>query len=120
MRRTLAPAAATLALAVLAFAAGPAYAARPVTGRVTSEETGAARPGVTVGATRLSVAESVAPDAPIPVEWTVVTNAQGDYRFDLDETQAGMDRLLVFTFHHLVLNGAVRRGRRFRDRAAPR
>ena len=63
-----------------------------------------------VGATRLSVAESAAPDAPIPVEWTAVTNAQGDYRFDLDETQAGMDRLPVFTSHHLVFNelyGAV-------------
>jgi hypothetical protein len=99
------------ALAVaLALHAPPAGAARPVTGRVTSEETGAARPGVTVGATRMSVAGSVAPDAPIPVEWTAVTNALGDYRFDLDETQPGMDRLLVFTYHHLVyneLNGGV-------------
>ncbi|MCU0253725.1 MAG: hypothetical protein MUE47_04205 [Acidobacteria bacterium] len=75
-----------------------------MTGRVTSEETGAARPGVTVGATRMTVAGSVAPDAPIPVEWTTTTNGLGDFRFDLDETQPGMDRLLVFTFHHLVFN----------------
>lgn len=90
--------------AVAAVAALPAQATRPVTGRVTSEETGAPWAGVTLGATRLTVAEAVGPEAPIPVEWTAVTSGLGDYRFDLDQSLPGMNRLLVFTFHHLAFN----------------
>ncbi len=79
-------------------------AATEVSGTVVSEESSLPLEGITVGATRESEAAGTAADVAIPVEWSVVSDANGVYRFDLDESLPGMDRLLVFTSHHTVFN----------------
>ncbi|RMG43504.1 MAG: CocE/NonD family hydrolase [Acidobacteria bacterium] len=72
-------------------------AAEELSGTVTSEETGQPLAGVTVGVTRASSTGGIGAGEAIPVEWTAATDADGNYRFDLDPGLPGMDRLYVFT-----------------------
>jgi hypothetical protein len=93
------------ALGVAALAMSVAgMAGNELTGTVTSEEQSLPLKGVVVGATREVQTAGVGPGEAIPVEWTAETDENGVYRFDLDGSLPGMDRLLVFTYYHAIYN----------------
>ncbi|GEM_PF-216383 len=84
--------------------ARPALAATELSGTVTGEEDGLPIEGVVVGVTREETASGIPADEAIPVEWTSITDANGEYTFVLDESLSGMDRLHVFTYQETVFN----------------
>ncbi len=91
------PAVRILLLALSCAVALPALALTELSGTVTSEEDSSPISAVFVGVTRESQVAGTAPGEGIIVEWRATTDDNGVFRFDLDETLPGMDRLLVFT-----------------------
>ena len=78
--------------------AGFAWAA-PVTlsGTVTNAQTGLPLTGIAVGATRVAELAGGDPGAPIVVEATAITTTGGAFSYTVDDSNPGLDRVLLFT-----------------------
>lgn len=91
-------------LALTLVATGAAQAATPLSGTVTSEETGEPRSGIVIGIARESSLAGLEATDRVAFEWFASTDALGEYTITLDEALPGMDRLIVFTNHPVVFN----------------